>query len=332
MVNQEQHEVVSALKDLAVELGRTPLAEELRDKKGISKHKIIRLFGAFSVAIKAAGLEKHYNGNPAKRKVPNDIFERDLEPLLELERARQCETKYSNFILPAANYPLTVALGDFHAPFHHVAATEFALEVIRELKPKRVVQGGDLYDMFSASKYPRSQNIYMPKDELKLARKASEKLWTDVQEASPGVECYQLLGNHDARPYKRVLETCPELEMFIDLTPIFTFPGVKLIADPREELNLDGVFYHHGYKTKLGDNRDFMNACAVAFHTHRGGSVFRGIWGGHQIWELNAGTLGDPSSKALSYTPQKHTQQTLGVGVIDKYGPRFIPFQPKVKK
>ena len=326
--SQEQHEVVSALKDLAIELGRTPTLGDLRDLKQISKHKVVRLFGSFSIAVQAAGLDlKPQN----KRKIGNEIFERDLAPLLEQHRLVQADPKFSNFILPKKEYPLTIALGDFHAPFHHVPATQFAIEIIRELKPKRVIQGGDLYDFLSASKYPRSHNIYSPKEELALARKAAEKLWAEIQEASPGVECFQLLGNHDVRPYKKVLEACPELEMFIDLTPIFTFPGVKLITDPREELELDGVFYHHGYKTKLGDNRDFMNACAVAFHTHRGGTVFRGIWGGHQIWELNAGTLGDPASKGLSYTPQKHTQQTLGVGVIDKFGPRFIPFPVSVK-
>lgn len=119
--------------------------------------------------------------------------------------------------------------------------------------------------------------------------------------------------------------------MFIDLTPLYTFPGVKLTVDPREELELDGVFFHHGYITKLGGNRDFMNACSVTGHSHRAGVAFRTIWGGHQIWELNAGTLGDPQSKGLSYTPQKHHHQTLGLGWIDRFGPRFIPWQPKQK-
>jgi hypothetical protein len=117
--------------------------------------------------------------------------------------------------------------------------------------------------------------------------------------------------------------------MFIDLTPLYTFPGVKLQEDPRAELNLDGVFFHHGYRTKLGDNRDFLNACSVTGHSHKGGAVFRAVHGGHQIWELNAGTLGDPESKGLTYTPQKHTHQTLGLGWIDALGPRFIPYRPK---
>lgn len=328
--NSEQHEVISKLRALAIELGRSPTREEAGQIKGLSRHDITKLFGSYSVALEAAGMDRA-NAKPRRRIVTNDIFEKDLEPHLEEESKRQSEPSRSNFILPIDNYPLTIALPDIHFPFNHVPATEWAMSVIADLKPKRVIQGGDLFDFYSASKYPRSQNIYSPKEELKLARKAAEKMWRDVQKASPGVECHQIMGNHDIRPYKRAIEMCPELEYLIDLSPIFTFDGVNTVYDPRQELELDGVFWHHGYKTKLGDNRDFMNACAGVFHTHRGGTVFRGVWGGHQIWELNSGTLGDPEAKALSYTPQKHTQQTLGIGAVDKYGPRFIPYRPKQK-
>lgn len=321
---QEQHEVVSLLKDLALELGRTPRAIDITGTK-ISMYRIYRAFGTFAVALTAAGLEPARKG---KRKVTNEIFEREITPHLESEHERQAESRFSNFILPTDPYPTTVVLPDLHAPFEHKPAVNFAIEVINDLKPKRVVQVGDLRDMFSSGKYPRSQNLFTPKEEIEAGTKACSELWARIREASPGAECFQLLGNHDVRPYKRVLEACPELEMFIDLKPLYTFPGVKLIEDPREELQLDGVFFHHGYITRLGGNRDFMNACSVTGHSHRGGVVYRAIWGGHMIWELNAGTLGDPASKGLSYTPQKHHHQTLGLGVIDRYGPRFIPWRP----
>lgn len=46
--------------------------------------------------------------------------------------------------------------------------------------------------------------------------------------------------------------------------------------------------------------------------------------GGKTLYELNAGYLGDPESKALSYTPTKITNWTLGWGYIDEDGPRFV--------
>jgi Homing endonuclease associated repeat len=326
---QEQHDVIALLKELALDLGRSPRQEDLIGTK-ISIHRVKRAFGTFAVAMKAAGLELNRNG-PKPRKVTNDIFETPIEPHLIAEHERQARARFSNFVLPIEDYPTTVVLGDFHAPFHHAEATKWAIDYIAWRKPKRVVQGGDLRDMFSASKFPRSHNLFTPKEEIEAGTKACTELWARIREAVPGVECFQLLGNHDVRPYKRVLEACPELEMFIDLKPLYTFPGVRLIEDPREELELDGVFFHHGYLTRLGANRDFMNACTVNFHTHKGGVVYRAIFGGHIIWELNGGFLGDPQSKGLAYTPQKHHHQTIGIGEIDRWGPRFIPWQPKRK-
>jgi len=326
---QEQHEVIAALKDLAIELGRSPRAQDLVGYAPLSKHRVNLAFGSFAIAMKAAGLEMAKQ--QSRRKVTNEIFERAIEPHLVEQHERQAGARFSNFVLPSDPYPTTVIIGDFHAPFQHQAATDFAIGVIDQVKPARVVQMGDLRDMFSASKYPRSHNLFTPKEEIDAGTKACTELWARIREAAPGAECFQLLGNHDVRPYKRVLEACPELEMFIDLSPLYTFPGVRLVEDPREELELDGVFFHHGYMTKLGANRDFMNACSVTGHSHRAGVVYRAIWGGHTIWELNAGTLGDPESKGLSYTPQKHHHQTLGLGLIDRLGPRFIPYQPKRK-
>lgn len=324
---QEQHEIISLLKDLALELGRSPKADDLVGVKGLSKYRVTQAFGSFVIAMQAAGLEM---ARPSKlRKIGNEIFERELVPHLELQHVRQTTPQGSNLILPIEDYPTTVILGDIHAPFHHKGAVDFAISVIEKLKPKRVVQIGDMKDMLSWAAFPRSHNVFTPKEEFQQARKACEDIWLRVQRASPGVECYALLGNHSTRPIKRLLENCPELEIFIDMKPYFSYPGVELIPDDRQELNLDGVVFIHGYRGKLGDHRDFMNACVVTGHTHRGGAVFKNTWNGHQIWELNAGLLGDPLSKGLSYTPQKYTHWTLGVAVIDAYGPRFIPYKPK---
>lgn len=275
-------------------------------------------------ALAAAGIEPLRRGGPKAK----ELFTKPLEPHLLEQQERQLKERISNFILPAENYPSTVVFGDMHEPFGHQAAKRFAIEVVRELKPKRAVQVGDVRDMFSWQKYPRSHNVFTPDEELKLGTTAIAQFWKEVQEASPGIECFQMLGNHDMRPYARVLEHCPALESMIDLRPLFRFDGVHLVEDPRQELHLDGVFFHHGYILRAGGNRDFMNVCTVSGHSHRAGAFFRNTWGDFQLWELNAGTLGDPKAKGLTYTPQRHTLQTLGVGWIDRFGPRFIPWRP----
>jgi hypothetical protein len=45
---------------------------------------------------------------------------------------------------------------------------------------------------------------------------------------------------------------------------------------------------------------------------------------GTSVYELNAGYLGDPHAKALSYTASKLIDWTHGFGFIDEFGPRFI--------
>jgi hypothetical protein len=65
-----------------------------------------------------------------------------------------------------------------------------------------------------------------------------------------------------------------------------------------------------------------LMSCAVG-HSHVGGVAYRSIQG-KVLFELNAGLLGDPEAKGLSYTPQKLTRWTLGWGFIDQLGPRFI--------
>ena len=325
-IEQEQHKVICILKELHEKLGRAPKVFDLVGS-GTTQQKVQRLFGSFPNAMEAAGLETAIEEK--RRKLSNKIFERPLESHLAEQHERQQQPQPTNLILPIENYPTTVVLGDFHAPFHHAGATNFAIEVIEKLKPKRIVQVGDIKDMFSWAAFPRSHNIFTPAEEFAQARKACADLWERAQKAAPKAECHGLWGNHSIRPLKRVLESCPELEMFIDLTPHFTYPGVNLVKEDREELILDGVVFIHGYRAKLGDHRDYMNACVVTGHTHRGGAVFKNSWNGHQIWELNAGLLGDPKAKGLSYTPQKYTHWTLGVGVIDAYGPRFIPYHNK---
>lgn len=66
-----------------------------------------------------------------------------------------------------------------------------------------------------------------------------------------------------------------------------------------------------------------MRRPVVCGHSHRAGLFFKN-YGDATLFEMNAGYLGDPESKALSYTPQKHTHWTHAFSVIDEHGPRVI--------
>lgn len=310
--DQEIHDVICAVKDFAIELGRTPTLEDLLINKILTKHKIYTWFGSHATLIKACGLDA-----PMQRKIDNTIFHKDIETHLQnyepKEKVPHLDIKYRK----------TVILGDIHAPFTRIDLLKKVIDFIEDFKPEQVIQVGDLYDMLSHGKFPRSMNIYTPSQEMSEGRKVVEKMWKDIQKASPGAKCYQILGNHDSRPMKRILEAYPEAELFLDFSKWFKFDGVETFFDTRQELILDGIAYIHGYKSKLGEHMEFMRRPVICGHSHRAGLFFKN-YGDQILFEMNAGYLGDPESKALSYTAQRHTHWTHAFAVIDEYGPRVV--------
>lgn len=223
--------------------------------------------------------------------------------------------------------PKTIlVLGDLHSPFVHTKALKWVLELAKEYRPDSIVQIGDAYDMFSFSSFPRSSDYIKPSDEIEHGRALLECLWSDLQKASPKASCYQLMGNHDARILKRVLSSLPEVESLLDFRPIFSFKGVRTLKSERDELFIGDICFMHGFRSKLGDHAKHNGMKTVCGHSHHGGVVYHRL-GDKILWELNAGFLADTDSAVFNYTRQrKISNWTIGCGLIDEHGPRFIPF------
>lgn len=184
---------------------------------------------------------------------------------------------------------------------------------------------GDLYDFFSYTRFPRTHNLMTPQREVELGRRDAEAFWKAIHKAAPKAECFQLRGNHDDRPQKRVLEKAPELEHLVKngLSGLWTFDGVTTLGDSRSELIIDGIVFHHGWR-RHGEHMLHNMQNTVVGHLHTGGTVFR-TFGKKVLWELNAGFIANPEAVPLQYTAQKvYRRETNGVGWIDDLGPRFI--------
>lgn len=223
-----------------------------------------------------------------------------------------------------------LVLGDLHCPFQNKKAVDWVIGLAKDKQPDAIVQIGDATDMFAFSRYPKVLPM-LPEEELSLARLALEDIWKRLRSASPKAKCYQLIGNHDERPLKKIVTHAPELAPFVDkgIRQLFTFPGVKTIHDPKEELILNGIIFQHGHRSRLGDHCTYNQKSTVCGHSHTGGVVFRRNLKG-VFYELNAGLLGDFEQPAFGYRAQRkqHTW-TLGAGFIDELGPRFIPYGGK---
>jgi predicted phosphodiesterase len=223
--------------------------------------------------------------------------------------------------------PRILVIGDVHFPFVNHKSLNQIYDFIKYVSPTIVLQIGDLYDLYSFSKFPRSHDIMSPKDELTQAYGDAYVMWEKIRKLAPRAKYFQMLGNHDDRLAKRVMERLPEAESFLDLKQMWSFPKVEVSKSERDELYLHKILFMHGFRSKLGDHARHNGMSTVCGHSHLGGAVYIRL-GNKTIFELNAGYIADEASKALSYTRQaKVSRWTQGFGYIDHLGPRFIPLE-----
>jgi len=312
----DEHELVKAVKDLALELGQSPTRAEFVARVKGGNYKVNR-FGGYTALLKAAGLET-YDSRRGQKRITNVVFERDLEDTL---------TRYvpKESVQPK-HYTPTLIIPDTHFPFASQRVLDAIYEWALKYQPARVIQVGDLYDLYAFSKFPKSQNIYPPKQEQEIGRKAAETMWTEIRRILPNAECIQLIGNHDLRPLKQTLAHLPSLEHVVEryLQELMTFPGVKLVGDPREEYECEGVLYFHGNRSGFGAHLRQLLVNSVHGHDHKLGVFFHRVRG-QTLWEVHSGFAGDVEAKVFHYTPQKSAQEMPGFAFLDERGPRAIP-------
>ncbi len=209
-------------------------------------------------------------------------------------------------------------ISDTHFPFENKQAYNKMLLAIKQEKPTHVVQIGDLLDQYVFSRYSKSAEI-TPKFEVSVGIQAAQVMWTVIQRLVPKAKCYQLMGNHDMRLGKRIMERLPELEGLLD-KGVYSFPGVKTLKSDRESITIDGVMYVHGWLSKSIDHAKHFNMPTVHGHRHRPCiEIDR-----PGLWSMDVGFLGDEKSLPLSYTQNKLTKWTLACGVVENRKPRLI--------
>lgn len=227
-----------------------------------------------------------------------------------------------------------VAVGDTHFPFSANHVIRWIIQDIIAPDPTitHIIQVGDLYDLMSYSRFPK-RLLLTPQDEVSKARDMAEYFWKRMRDVAPQATRHQILGNHDARLSKRVVEVMPELDHLIRYKDLWSFDNVITTHDERDELVIGDWTFIHGHTkfTKHIEAVDFKNVCTG--HTHRGGQHAYRLQIRNQpriLQELNCGYVGNPFHEALTYRPlNKYFGWTWGCGVIDEHGGRFIPYPGK---
>lgn len=314
---KDLNEIVQKIKELSHELGRAPLGLEILSSGIVSKHYLNKY--GYKELINMAGLEspKKSEWLPERMaKISNDIFVKSID--------RQIEEYVPKTSIKKNSFSKILCIPDTHFPFINKEALEKVLEFSKEHKPDYIIQVGDLLDCYAASKFPRSQNIYTPKEEERLGIEMAEEMWRKLRADNPKAKCYQLMGNHDVRMLKRTLESLPIAEHWIEayFKELFTFEGVETIFDTRQELEIDGILFTHGFLGS-GSHKDYYLKNVIHGHDHKLYVQHRRIHG-ENIFEMSCGFLGDVEAKALSYTPSKLANFQLGFGWVDQLGARTI--------
>ena len=191
MAIKDLHEIVRVIKELNIEYGRPPLRQEL-ESYGVSKH-VIQTNG-FAKLLRLAGMEpisRKELGEFKREKITNEIFKKDIYQVIESHVPRVSISK--------EKFPKILCIGDTHFPFVNKEALEKLYSFAEEHRPEYIIQVGDLLDCYAASKFPRSQNIYTPKQEEELGISMAREMWSRLHKICPSAVKHQLLGNHDIR-------------------------------------------------------------------------------------------------------------------------------------
>lgn len=104
-----------------------------------------------------------------------------------------------------------VIASDIHIPFQDNAAVRSFIEYCKKKQPEVVVLNGDVLDMFMLSRFTKGEGRN-PLEEMTMCQGFLDSL----RKAVPNADIYYVIGNHENRLEKYVLNKAPELASLIE--------------------------------------------------------------------------------------------------------------------
>jgi len=221
-----------------------------------------------------------------------------------------------------------LAIPDLHFPWVSTQALSRLHKVLRMEKPDIVIQLGDIYDQYVFSRFDRSFELIAPKEEIACARAMAKTFWLKVQKACPKAKYVQLMGNHDIRFAKKILQKLPELAYEIDdlRNKYYSFPGVEILKTERDFIEIDDTIYVHGWLGRKNGHMNHFEKSVVRAHSHAAALYLEQGYSTRYkpLFEMQAGCLIEESMVPFNYTSSKMTKWRHAYGIIEDGFPRLI--------
>lgn len=167
-------------------------------------------------------------------------------------------------------YGLIVVASDFHIPFQDNLAVKSFINYCAKVQPKVIVLNGDIMDMFMLSKFTKGEGRN-PMEEVVETRSVLESIRAVCSKS----DIYYVIGNHETRLERYVLNKAPELASLIeDVFSILKVSDFNIRGCASLLVNDNLVFKHGtllGNKSGLSAIKEMENAymSGCSGHTHR---------------------------------------------------------------
>lgn len=215
---------------------------------------------------------------------------------------------------------VVMAIGDLHTPFEHPDAVRFLKWAKDKYKPTKVVCMGDEIDAHALSNYDTDPDGLSAGDEMKASLKHLEpiyKLFPNVMVCT---------SNHTARPYRKAFQHGIPKLFLKDYKEFLKAPAGW---DWKDCWEVDDVRYEHG-EAFGGREAAIKSALAnmqstVIGHIHAYAGIQYSANPKHLVFGFNVGCLINKDEYAFSYGNKIKSKPIIGVGIISKGVPQFIP-------
>lgn len=213
-----------------------------------------------------------------------------------------------------------LVIPDLQAPFEHQDSLAFMAKVRDTYKPTRVVCIGDSLDMHRLAKWTADPDSPGPADEHAQGLAFLQKLFAVFPKAT------EVWSNHNARYLKRLSESGIPSAFIKDYRDIVKYPKGWSIE---EDVEIDGIIYEHG--TRFGGASAARQAIqsnwksTVFGHHHSHGGITYQASPKEMLFAMNVGCLIDIQAVAFKYAKDARLKPTLGMGVVTRGVPTFIP-------